>query len=1650
MLLLPLLVLLVPTLVHAGEEEPLRVFLRGGPKTHGAGEHDHPRFVTEFAPVLSARGCAVDGSLEFPGEAALEVTDVLVLYAAEGASIHGEERARLERYLARGGGLVVLHDAVCGDDPHWFKTVAGGAWEHGHSKYQEGEIGLVLADRGHPITQGLANFDFEDEIYWDLHLDPGAKVLANAFHTPFDTTPQMWTFEKEGYRAFVSLQGHEWRSFSHPAWRSVLLRGIAWAGKREADLLLTPTEVAELRYPLGGPRAPDRAHEALEVHPDFELSLVAAEPLVVNPISLDWDSAGRMWVALTPGYPDKQEFNGVPAHDSIVVLTDTDGDGRMDRSSTFAEGLDLVTSLVLHRDGVIVAQAPEVLFLRDTDGDGRSDRREVLYRGFGYGDTHATISNLRWGLDGWVYGTQGYSGGASRNILDAQGEDNGHIGNGLFRFRPDGSAIEMVVSYGSNTWGLDFADDGELVYTMANGSHLRHVILSDRELAAGRLERTESWLDVCDHTEVRPLRKSERPPYQQIDFVGAFTGAAGSCLYTGGAWPAEWAGDHFVCEPTVNLVHHDDLKTKGVTFTASKTREPEFLAARDLWFRPVHLRVGPDGALYVLDFYNQAAVHNDTRGPQHGPTNAAVRPDRDRMHGRIWRIQHRAARALPPGAGPEAKDPELLAALAHPNRWQRMDAARRLAEREELAPATVAQLSELVLQSDTPLVRLHALWILAQRVPEPLTSLLARAARDANPAVRKNVYDVARTLDIWQRTRAFPQPEVLLDETDPRAALRALVALVPVLPESAYGKLVTRLEAAGDPWTRSAVLACAARRPATFVEAALARPAHPAILAVLAELGRGIARRREIDRAVEVVTTLGERGAERPEACVALLTPLVRELPVDGEVWSSPRLDNALARLLSFPALEVGIAALPLSERWSRSQKVGAARAALGARLATVVGDPDQPLPTRLAGLETMLKLASERSQGLELAPIFLDPLFAPEVHARAIDTLGASGDVAAARVLCANLGQLAQAGRERAFGVLVTRAETTGALLDALESGEIKTTELGPQALHKLRTHPDAATAQRASELLGRFGGKERADKDALLAELLPLVDRPGDPLRGKELFAQQCGTCHTAAGVETRGGVGPDLTGMGAHGARELLPFLIDPNRAVEPGFLEYVIETTDGKLVDGVIKRETPEAVVLRSSTAEVEVPRDRIQSLRSTGRSPMPVGFESLGADALRDVITFLAGEFHGFRVLDLRPFASSSGPRGLYDTRHDPHPFLFERHGVVSVEGVPFELLDPARMGEQRNTLTLRGGMAEGWESHAYPQRIEVPVGHAFTRLHVLGGIAAWGYPYTGQRSDAVKLTFRYQDGSEEVHVLKDGTEFADWISRHDVPGSRWVDVLREDSWGQVRTFAVEVGRPEQPVATLVLESYDNHLAPTFVALTTELAGAHVPAPVEPEVRIQPMPQVLIFGGGSSHDFLRWFAVEDVEALGVLGKVVSYSEDELEIDRALETLEVLVLCNNQPIENLNVRQAIFEFVGRGGGLVLVHPATWYNWADWADYNRLLVGGGARSHEAYGAFAVQLAKKEHPILEGVPASFTLEDELYRLEPDASAGPSEVLATGKSLTSGAEYPVLWTRTRGQGRIVGLTLGHDGKAHEHPAYRRLLANAVRWAGQP
>jgi putative membrane-bound dehydrogenase-like protein len=698
--------------------DPLRVFIRAGVKTHGPGQHDHPRFLGDWTKLLTDRGCRVEGAMEFPSRAQLEATDVLVIFAADGMKIVGEQRADFEAFLRRGGGFVVIHDGVVSGDQHaWAKQIQGGAWvwENRQTKWYEGEVGLYVLDQEHPITRGLSNFDWKDEIYHDLSMAPEAKVLASSFHTPFVIAPQMWVYERalEGgtqpYRAFVSIPGHEYTSFNLPHYRAVLLRGIAWAAKLpNEDTFCRPEELASLKYPPGGPTAPEQAAQRLVAHPDFDLRLVASEPLVEKVISLDWDPKGRLWVAETPEYPggryvhrndepifvERQRQPGAhpadtkesrAARDRISWLEDTDGDGRMDRKHVFATGLELVTSLVFHRDGVIVAQAPEIFWLRDRDGDGRcnmTDERVVLYTGFGTLDTHAVTSNMRWGMDGWIYSAVGYSAGHPKSGDGSK--DFGRISAGIFRFKPDGSALEMVAAGSCNTWGLDFSWDNEIIYSTATcGEPILHVVVPEKVLARGNTGGVRTSNPIFDQNKVFPANKATRPVYLQIDWVGAFTAAAGSCVYNGGAWPTKWNNSHFVSETTVNLVHHEFLNRQGVTYQGRKEagrEEQEFLAGADLWFRPVHGRVGPDGAYYCVDFYNQAAVHNDTRGPRHGAYNAAVRPDRDHHFARLWRLHHKQATPLPPFNLDPNNVPALIQALEHPNGWVRSTAQRLLSE----------------------------------------------------------------------------------------------------------------------------------------------------------------------------------------------------------------------------------------------------------------------------------------------------------------------------------------------------------------------------------------------------------------------------------------------------------------------------------------------------------------------------------------------------------------------------------------------------------------------------------------------------------------------------------------------------------------------------------------------------------------------------------------------------------------------------------------------------------------------------------------------------------------------------------------------------------------------------------------------------------
>ena len=209
-------------------------------------------------------------------------------------------------------------------------------------------------------------------------------------------------------------------------------------------------------------------------------------------------------------------------------------------------------------------------------------------------------------------------------------------------------------------------------------------------------------------------------------------------------------------------------------------------------------------------------------------------------------------------------------------------------------------------------------------------------------------------------------------------------------------------------------------------------------------------------------------------------------------------------------------------------------------------------------------------------------------------------------------------------------------------------------------------------------------------------------------------------------------------------------------------------------------------------------------------------------------------------------------------------------------------------------------------------------------------------------------------------------------------------------------------------------------------------------------------RVLIVGGGSSHDFDRWFNQADTAMLRALGKVeVSYTDKTDSIVPMLKSLDVLFLSNNQPFTNAATRQAILDFADRGKGLMLVHAAIWYNWNDWPEYNRVLAAGGSRGHDRLGEFEVTVTNLNHPLMRDVPAHFTITDELYWFEHDRNGTPIQVLATAHSKQKDKIYPMVFVVQHPKARIACIALGHDGKAHDHPAYKQLLENAVLWTAK-
>lgn len=936
--------------------------------------------------------------------------------------------------------------------------------------------------------------------------------------------------------------------------------------------------------PKDGPLPPQEALRTFQLPNGFRIELVAAEPDVVDPVALAFDEEGRLYVADMRDYPHGQRPAG-----RIVRLEDRDGDGRMDRSTVFAEPVCLPTGVLPWKDGVLVASAPDLLHLRDTDGDGRADRREVLFTGFTKGDAAHHFNGLVYGLDNWIY----VSNAAGQTIHSPAHPNRPPFcpGRNDARLKPDTGEAEPVTGHAQyanafDAWGNRFIN--------SQAHHIFHPVLPYAPLRRNpELPPGEVIDAISDHgvrTKLFPIsRLMER--FHHPGLAGISTSTCGLEIYRADAFPPEYQGSAFVCEPVHNIVHRDILVPRGVSFVARRGEaDREFLASSDNWFRPVYAALGPDGALYVADFYRKI-VEQPSGIPIEIQRRINLLEGDDR--GRIYRIVHESApRATRPALG-RAPTRALVELLGHPNGWWRLTAQRLLVARRD--PAAVEPLREATRGAPSAFARLHALWTLEGLGALDRESIRA-ALKDPEPGVREHGVRLAEPRLTGSRELT---EEVLAAAVDPspRVRFRVAFALGELTESPEFGERIREALAgiasrdATDRFFRTAVLSSARGWELEILSRVEAAGAIFPELA--AQVGRIVGTRREPRSLTDMLTWIAR--AEAPDRSRrSALAALASEIPP-----ADPALAHALERSALGPKLA----------RWAFS-------------LGETVRSSGRPPDERLEAAQLLaLSGAVDALAGL------LAPSEPPELQRAAARAFAAAGR---SRELLDHWASGSAAVREEILGVLLSTPEGAGRLLDALEAGRIRPGELSASRREALRRHPDEPVRVRAARLLETEGDRAR-----IVASLTPQVlALRGDPERGRALYMANCAKCHNrrtlTSGILYNGrgyNVAPDLGSAKGRAKEALLVDILDPNRSVEPPYLNYVIETTDGRVVSGLIASEAPHSITLRaSSDEEAVVPRSKIARMKATGMSLMPEGLEKgLSLQDLADLLEFLQGD-----------------------------------------------------------------------------------------------------------------------------------------------------------------------------------------------------------------------------------------------------------------------------------------------------------------------------------------------------------------------------------------------------------------------------------------
>ncbi|WP_417748382.1 PVC-type heme-binding CxxCH protein [Rosistilla oblonga] len=953
-----------------------------------------------------------------------------------------------------------------------------------------------------------------------------------------------------------------------------------------------------------GPRSPDLSWRSIQVRPGFTVELVAAEPLVMDPVALDWGPDGKLWVAEMADYPLGLDDKGKPGG-RVRYLEDTDGDGTYDKSTLFLDNIPYPTGVIAYRDGVIVSAAPTIFYAADSDDDGTADTRTELYHGFTQGNQQHLVNGFERGLDNWLYLANGDSGGTVESkqtgkTIDIRGQD--------LRIRPEDGSLD--VQAGQTQFGRHRDDHGNW-FGCNNSVPVRHYVFADHYLRRNPLVAPPASgrnIARLDNTQLFPISRvlshwsGYKPPVAGSGHQ--FTSACSTMVYRDELLGPEFQQNTFTCEPVHNAVHRRQLVPQGVTFESVRPADEagiEFMASSDSWFRPSTVTTGPDGALWVADMYRLVIEHPEWIDDQR-EKELFLRAGHDR--GRIYRIYPSDKKPRPIAKLGPMSNEQLVAQLASPNGRTRDLAQAILIDRADAS--VVPRLQATVKTSEAPLARLHAICTLDGLDALNVATLQAAIA-DPHPTVRRHAIRLSETFLANGDTASDELLSALIacDANDPHVRLQLAYSLgFSESPRATQLLAKIASDSVSDGNIRAAVISSLSpQNLASFHEAIEQYPA--AAKAFQSPILQMAVRSKD-------AKFLSQRVGEMIAA-------------IDGKP-TADQLDSLSGTLASIRRQNVSLSEVVQSQidRIVRDATTWAT-------------DPDADVPHRVAAIEMIASLGNSTNNLLGLVDA-AEPI---EVQ------------VAASRVLAAKqpteilerLESLSPSVRTAILETVLSREASALILIDALQTKRLPPQTLGASQRQQLASHASAKVKAAAVKLFGE--SSSAADKQMLMKQYQTAGPQHGDASRGVAIFTKHCAACHRVR--EIGHPIGPDLTSLKDRSPVAMLTAILDPNAAVEDKYRGYSVLTIDGVATAGIIANESSTAIELQMQEGKRKtILREDIEQIQNTGTSLMPEGFEKLiPVNQMNDLLAFLddvgppAKQFDGNHPTTVLPTADGN-------------------------------------------------------------------------------------------------------------------------------------------------------------------------------------------------------------------------------------------------------------------------------------------------------------------------------------------------------------------------------------------------------------------------